>query len=224
MASELRRRFRGWFGGFYLIFRGLLFEVERCKWTWIFLSEVILYSHSGCSSRDMALYGWEKSTLNLIRDRVSLCSPGCPGTHSVDQAGLELRNSPASASQVLGLKACATTARLECYSYSSLLICVCACVRICVCMYVCACMYMCVMYVLVLEHGQSSIPQVVIELSPSRKTATIFVRSAVSAGKRLIALASWPPRFSHERVGGVAGNHWILTWDPTCSLHLCMQF
>jgi hypothetical protein len=42
--------------------------------------------------------------------RVSLCSPGCPGTHSVDQAGLELRNLPASASQVLGLKACATTA------------------------------------------------------------------------------------------------------------------
>jgi hypothetical protein len=46
-------------------------------------------------------------------DRVSLYSPGCPGTHFVDQAGLELRNSPASASQVLGLKACATTVRLE---------------------------------------------------------------------------------------------------------------
>jgi hypothetical protein len=30
----------------------------------------------------------------------------------VDQAGLDLRNSPASASQVLGLKACANTARL----------------------------------------------------------------------------------------------------------------
>ena len=42
-------------------------------------------------------------------DRVSLCSPGCPGTHFVGQAGLELRNSPASASQVLGLKVCATT-------------------------------------------------------------------------------------------------------------------
>jgi hypothetical protein len=41
-----------------------------------------------------------------------LCSLGCPGTHSVDQAGLELRNPPASASQVLGLKACAATARL----------------------------------------------------------------------------------------------------------------
>ena len=46
----------------------------------------------------------------VFRDRVSLCSPGCPGTHFVDQAGLELRNPPASASLVLGLKACTTTA------------------------------------------------------------------------------------------------------------------
>jgi hypothetical protein len=46
-------------------------------------------------------------------DRVSLYSPGCPGTHFVDQAGLELRNLPASASQVLGLKACTTTAQLD---------------------------------------------------------------------------------------------------------------
>jgi hypothetical protein len=46
----------------------------------------------------------------FFRDRVSLCSPGCPGTHSVDQADLELRNLPAS--QVVGLKACATTAWL----------------------------------------------------------------------------------------------------------------
>jgi hypothetical protein len=44
-------------------------------------------------------------------DRVSLCNPGCPGTHSVDQASLKLRNPPASASQVLGLKVCATTAQ-----------------------------------------------------------------------------------------------------------------
>jgi hypothetical protein len=49
----------------------------------------------------------------VFRDRVSLCSPGCPGTHSVDQAGLELRNRPASASQVLGLQAYATTAWLN---------------------------------------------------------------------------------------------------------------
>jgi hypothetical protein len=40
----------------------------------------------------------------FFRGRVSLCNPGCPGTHFVDQAGLELRNLPASASQVLGLK------------------------------------------------------------------------------------------------------------------------
>jgi hypothetical protein len=50
----------------------------------------------------------------LFRDRVSLYSPGCPGTHSVDQAGLELRNPPASASQVLGLKACAIIAWRNC--------------------------------------------------------------------------------------------------------------
>ena len=48
----------------------------------------------------------------LFQDRVSLCSPGCPGTHSVNQAGLEIRNPPASASQVLGLKVYATNARL----------------------------------------------------------------------------------------------------------------
>jgi hypothetical protein len=50
-------------------------------------------------------------------DRVSLYSPGCPGTDSVDQAGLILRNPPASASQALGLKACATTARHFQHSY-----------------------------------------------------------------------------------------------------------
>ena len=43
-------------------------------------------------------------------DKVSLYSPGCPGTCCVDQAGLKLRNQPASASQVLGSKMCATTA------------------------------------------------------------------------------------------------------------------
>jgi hypothetical protein len=46
----------------------------------------------------------------VFQDRVFLCSPGCPVTHSVDKAGLELRDPPVSASQVLGLKACTTTA------------------------------------------------------------------------------------------------------------------
>jgi hypothetical protein len=44
----------------------------------------------------------------FFQDRVSLCSLGCPGTHSVHQAGLELRDLPASASQVLELKVWAT--------------------------------------------------------------------------------------------------------------------
>ena len=35
---------------------------------------------------------------------VSLCSPGCSGTCSVDHAGLEPRDLPASAFQMLGVK------------------------------------------------------------------------------------------------------------------------
>jgi hypothetical protein len=58
-------------------------------------------------------FGREAVCLVLVfRDRVSLCSPGCPRTHSVDQVGLELRNLPVSDSQVLGLKACTTTTQL----------------------------------------------------------------------------------------------------------------
>jgi hypothetical protein len=53
--------------------------------------------------------GSKRISVLVFRDRVSLYSPGCPGTHFVNQAGLELRNLPASASQVLGLKACTTT-------------------------------------------------------------------------------------------------------------------
>jgi hypothetical protein len=33
----------------------------------------------------------------VFRDRISLYSPGCPGAHFVNQAGLELRNPSASA-------------------------------------------------------------------------------------------------------------------------------
>jgi hypothetical protein len=41
-------------------------------------------------------------------DRISLCNPGCLGTHSVAQAGLKPGDLPASVSQILGLKACIT--------------------------------------------------------------------------------------------------------------------
>jgi hypothetical protein len=46
----------------------------------------------------------------LFQDRVSSCSLDCLGNHSVDQAGLELRNPLASNSHVLGLKTCTNTA------------------------------------------------------------------------------------------------------------------
>jgi hypothetical protein len=54
----------------------------------------------------------------VFQDRVSLCSPGCPGIHSVDQTGLKQRNLPASASQVQGLKVCATTAWQEIFRFN----------------------------------------------------------------------------------------------------------
>jgi hypothetical protein len=56
----------------------------------------------------------------VFRDRVSLCNPGCPGTHSVDHTGLQLRNLPASASRVLGLKVWAITAQPLSYFSDSL--------------------------------------------------------------------------------------------------------
>ena len=50
----------------------------------------------------------------VLRDRVSLCSSDYLGTRSIDQTSLELKMLylPASAAQVLGLKACTTAARL----------------------------------------------------------------------------------------------------------------
>jgi hypothetical protein len=71
-------------------------------------------------------FGW---LVLVFRDRVSLCSPGCPGTHSVDQAVLELRDWPTSASQVLGLKVCAPTTWLIFFFF---FYCMCVCVCVCV--------------------------------------------------------------------------------------------
>jgi hypothetical protein len=57
--------------------------------------------------------------LLVFQHKVSLYSLGCPGTHFVDQAGLKLRNPPASASRVLGLKACATMPNKKLDSYQA---------------------------------------------------------------------------------------------------------
>jgi hypothetical protein len=46
----------------------------------------------------------------VFQDSVFLCSPGCPRTHSVGQAGLKLRDPPASRlTQALGSQAWART-------------------------------------------------------------------------------------------------------------------
>jgi hypothetical protein len=49
----------------------------------------------------------------VFRDRFSLCSPGSPGTHSVDQTGFELKDPPLSVFQVLGLNTWAITPSLS---------------------------------------------------------------------------------------------------------------
>jgi hypothetical protein len=60
--------------------------------------------HRGIASQRSKWRNFFVCLFLVFRDRVSLYSPGCPGAHFVDQAGLEHRNPPASASWVLGLK------------------------------------------------------------------------------------------------------------------------
>lgn len=56
----------------------------------------------------------------VVPDRVSLCGPGCPGTHPVDQASLELKRAACLPPPVLGLKACTTmTPVLKAFLYSN---------------------------------------------------------------------------------------------------------
>ncbi|GAB1299214.1 Complement component C6 [Apodemus speciosus] len=62
---------------------------------------------------------YQFSRQELKNSEVSLCSPGCPGTHSVDQAGLKLRNLPASASQMLGLKGLTEEQTQNCVRYET---------------------------------------------------------------------------------------------------------
>lgn len=86
---------------------------SRARAKQFFLSRTLVLKFDYLS---FCLVGW---LWVFFWDRVSLCIPGCPGTHSaVDQAGPELRNSSAvaAASQVLGLKACAIKPGLDCLS------------------------------------------------------------------------------------------------------------
>ncbi|GAB1294326.1 Ceroid-lipofuscinosis, neuronal 6 [Apodemus speciosus] len=93
----------------------------HCMWYIPFFLILFMY-FSGCFTTAKAESRTPGPALLLVvpsglyycvyRDRVSLCSPGCPGTHSVDQAGLELRNPPASASPSAGIKGVRHHARL----------------------------------------------------------------------------------------------------------------
>jgi len=53
---------------------------------------------------------WFVLFAGLLRQDFFMCNSECPQTCSVDQAGLNLRDPPAFASQVLGLKVGTTTA------------------------------------------------------------------------------------------------------------------
>ncbi|GAB1300745.1 Rab11 family-interacting protein 3 [Apodemus speciosus] len=70
----------------------------------VLTDEAFEFYCSQCHKQINRLEDLSARLTDLEMNRVSLCSPGCPGTHFEDQADLKLRNPPASASQVLGLK------------------------------------------------------------------------------------------------------------------------
>jgi hypothetical protein len=72
-----------WFGLFFCLFVFVVVVWFGVLWVFLFFIFLVWFGLVFCF---------------IFRDRISLYSPGCPGTHSVDQAGLELRNPPASAS------------------------------------------------------------------------------------------------------------------------------
>jgi hypothetical protein len=88
-------------------------KIGKSRWTSLLLPMKFIQSHlyidflNSTASFFVCLF-FVCLFVCFFRDRVSLYSPGYPGTHFVDQAGLKLRNPPASASGVLGLKACTT--------------------------------------------------------------------------------------------------------------------
>jgi hypothetical protein len=71
-------------------------------------------------TRTIVLLSWQAVVcLSVFPDGVSLGSLGCPGTLFVDQAGLELRDPPTSASWVLGSKAYVSTPGLAGKSFNT---------------------------------------------------------------------------------------------------------
>ena len=77
-----------------------------------FYTQIAIHFLFSCQFQGHTIYFATTSTLDFFfyfHDRVSVYTPSCPETHFEQQPGLELKNLPASASKVLGLKASATT-------------------------------------------------------------------------------------------------------------------
>jgi hypothetical protein len=85
-------------------------EKKECWLQWDRFQQFAELRNSLCSCINLTTFSSNKWELFFLPETGFLCMvlSGCPGTHSVDQAGLKLRNPPASASRVLGLKVCAT--------------------------------------------------------------------------------------------------------------------
>ena len=68
----------------FLVFRNLQADFHSgCTSLYFHQQQVCVHYSTPTPALVIYLFG-------VVPDRVSLCSPGCPGTHSVDQAGLEL--------------------------------------------------------------------------------------------------------------------------------------
>jgi hypothetical protein len=52
-------------------------------------SSVAFQQHRSKQDQSSHAPGRESRHVGFLFDRVSLCSPGCPGIHSVDQAGIK---------------------------------------------------------------------------------------------------------------------------------------
>lgn len=78
--------------------------------TWFSADYILLWNQTRVLRAIFQISWWRLTT----RECRTLRSPECSGDHSMEQTDLEFRDSPASVSQVMGLKPCATTAWLSC--------------------------------------------------------------------------------------------------------------
>lgn len=75
-------------------------------------------SGSGLSLPNVRITAMNEAWL-CCTHRVSLCCSSCPGAHYVDKDDLKFRDLPVSASQVLGLRTCATINLTGYFSFES---------------------------------------------------------------------------------------------------------